>query len=108
IVRSEYRWAPWSAFLKIKCEAPHDLRDFVWLAAQFLLPNGEMFSGFIPARYPIVKKETTNHKILLGKITEWECVYGNTAHGHGRRMLVTDQTELSLLEVREIQFQCAT
>ena len=87
----------------IEIEAPEDLRDFVWLPAQFTWSNGGQSVGFIPSRYP--DSETVDDgAIQTARKTEWEQLADDVFVGYGQRMLTTNANDYALLEVRNIQF----
>src|ERR1700757_626616 len=52
ILEGRYYWIPFCRIRKIFIEAATDLRDLVWIPAQFVWENGGQASGHIPTRYP--------------------------------------------------------
>ena len=52
IFNGRYYWIPFQQIQYIELEAPVDLRDVVWMPAQFTWVNGGTASGLIPTRYP--------------------------------------------------------
>jgi type VI secretion system protein ImpE len=98
----KYYWVPFSRIRTIVIEPPSDLRDFVWIAAQFIWTNGGNAAGFIPTRYP-GSEASSDAAIRLSRKTEWEQVGEDVALGRGQRLLATDQAEYPLLEVRKIE-----
>ena len=97
VVNGRYYWIPFARIQKISIEAPADLRDFVWMPAQFTWANGGEMVGVIPTRYP-GSESSDDHQIRLAQRTEWD----EQAHGLGQRMLATDAGEYSLMDIREI------
>ena len=83
--------------------APSDLRDLVWVPAQFMWTNGGEASGHIPVRY----SRTENAKdgaLRLSRKTEWKELAEETYIGLGQRVLVTEEGEHPLLQCRTIDF----
>ncbi|OQW67438.1 MAG: virulence protein SciE type [Proteobacteria bacterium ST_bin11] len=101
IVNGRYYWIPFCRISRIQIEAPADLRDLVWLPAQFTWANGGSAFGLIPSRYPGSDK-AEDAKLRLARKTEWNELPGGHYHGLGQRLLVTDQGEHSLFDTREL------
>lgn len=103
VIDGKYYWIPMHRISMIEIEAPEDLRDFVWLPAQFTWSNGGQSVGFIPSRYP--DSETVDDgAIQTARKTEWEQLADDVFVGYGQRMLTTNANDYALLEVRNIQF----
>lgn len=100
IVDGRYFWVPYHRLQSVTIEAPVDLRDQVWLPAQFVWANGGEAVGFIPARYP-GSEVAADPAIALGRKTEWR-EQGDWYLGLGQRMLATDAGEHPLLDIRRI------
>ena len=103
ILEGKYYWVPFCRIRRIAMEAPSDLRDLVWVPAQFVWSNGGEASGHIPTRY--ARTETsTDGAMRLARKTEWEEMAEQTFIGLGQRVLVTDEGEHPLLQCRLIDF----
>ena len=85
-------------------QPPEDLRDLVWLPAQFQWANGGEAVGLIPARYP-GSQDSDDVRICMGRRTEWLDQGNDTFHGIGQRVLATDTADYSLLDVRSISLE---
>jgi type VI secretion system protein ImpE len=83
-------------------EAPQDIRDLVWLPAEFVWANGGEAVGFIPTRYP-GSELSTDDSIRLARKTDWIDAAGGI--GLGQRLLASDETEVPLLELRSVKFE---
>ena len=59
VVNGKYYWVPLSAIHELLIEAPSDLRDLVWIPANFTWTNGGQVGWLIPTRYPGSEKVTT-------------------------------------------------
>src|SRR6266702_1379685 len=102
LLNGAYYWVPFHRIAAIEFEAPADLRDLVWLPAQFTWANGGEAVGFIPTRYP--GTETSAESALqLARKTEWASIGSEAFAGRGQRVLATSADEVPLLEVRELR-----
>jgi type VI secretion system protein ImpE len=101
ILNGRYYWVPFQQVKAITIPEPEDLRDLVWLPAQFTWANGGQAHGLIPTRY-VGSELSQDPSIQLARKTEWVELADGVYRGLGQRMLATDQDEYPLLEVREI------
>jgi type VI secretion system protein ImpE len=70
MVNGAYYWIPFQRVARLHLEPPADLRDLVWLPAQFTWANGGEALGFIPARYS-GSEVAGDSALLLARRTEW-------------------------------------
>ena len=105
MVDDKYYWIPFSNIREIQIEAPADLRDVVWISANFTWVNGGTKFGLIPVRYPGSEK-SSDSAIRMARKTDW-ITQGPISRGLGQRELVTDQKQYALLEVRSIVLEQA-
>jgi len=103
IVEGRYYWIPFCRIKLIHLEPPTDLRDLVWVPAQFVWANGGEASGHIPTRYPGTES-AGNDPLRLARKTEWNEREEGYSLGLGQRILTTDNEEYPLLECRTIDF----
>jgi type VI secretion system protein ImpE len=103
IVDGKYCWTPVSNVRSLHFEAPADLRDTVWSQCALTWSNGGQVPALIPTRYCGSERGEPAHQ--LSRRTDWDEKPGGTFLGLGQRMLVTDQKEYSLLEVRDVTFE---
>lgn len=103
ILNGRYGWAPLHRVSRIVIEPPADLRDVVWMPAQFTWSNGGEGYGLIPARYPGTEG-CEDGRLLLARRTEWENVGDDTFVGRGQRMFATDAGEYALMDMRLVEF----
>jgi type VI secretion system protein ImpE len=99
----KYYWIPFCRIQKIEMEKPADMRDLVWMPAQFTWTNGGSAPGHIPARYPDTES-CADGLLRLGRRTEWQEHPGETFLGLGQRVFATDSGEHPLLGCRSIEF----
>ena len=106
VINGRYCWVPFGALSKITIEAPADLRDLVWSAAQLEFSNGGGSVALIPTRYPGSADEADG-AIRLARRTDWLELGPNHFRGLGQRVLTTSAADFDLLQVREITLQPA-
>lgn len=101
ILEGRYYWVPFCRVQRIHMEPPTDLRDLVWMPAQFLWANGGEASGHIPSRYPGTDSRGDD-ALRLGRRTDWTDLAEGFAVGLGQRLLATNADDYPLLECRTI------
>lgn len=101
VLNGKYYWVPFRRIRRIQLSAPEDLRDLVWTGAEFTWANGGQAVGLIPTRYP-GSESSDDNSIRLARKTDWLAVAEDEYVGVGQRMLVTDENEYPLLELRDI------
>lgn len=101
ILNGKFYWVPFQQVREISIPEPTDLRDLVWLPAEFTWTNAGKAHGLIPTRY-VGSENSDDPLIQLGRKTEWAELADGVHRGLGQRMLATDKDEYPLMEVREI------
>jgi type VI secretion system protein ImpE len=101
IVNGRYYWIPFCRIARIELEPPSDLRDLIWLPAQFTWANGGSTVGLIPSRYPDSEK-VDDSAICMARRTDWKEPVEGYSLGMGQRVLVTNEGDFSLFEIRDI------
>ena len=101
-VNGNYYWVPFARLSKVTFEAPEDLRDCVWTAAQLTFANGGETVALVPTRYP-GSQDSTDGLICLARKTEWRELGAERWAGLGQRVLATDAGEFDLMAVRCIE-----
>ena len=104
LLNGNYYWVPMHRVREIKVEPPGDVRDLVWLPADFTWANGGEAVGLIPTRYP-GSEMASDDAIRLARKTDWTDAGADTAIGLGQRLLATDAADLPLLDLRSIKFE---
>ncbi len=103
IINGQYYWIPFTQIQSISIEAPTDLRDMVWIPAQFTWINGGETFGLIPTNYP--QSELSEDSLIkLARKTEWLEPSEETFIGLGQRLISTNINDYALLNIREIKF----
>ncbi len=103
IVNGKYYWIPFDRLATIQIEEPADLRDQVWMPANFMFSNGGESVGLIPTRY--IGSVEAGGALALARQTDWiESIEGFYT-GLGQRILSTDQGDLALMDIRRIDIE---
>ena len=100
-VNGNYLWVPFSRIQLMKLEPPTDLRDQVWMPAHFMWITGGETVGFIPTRYP-GSAVASDPALALSRKTEWVDASDDWSLPLGQRILVTDQAETALMDLRTL------
>lgn len=103
IVNGQYSWVPFNRIQRIQVEPPEDLRDIVWMPANFQWTNGGEIMALIPTRYPF-SHNSSDDRIRLSRQTIWEEPVTGTWVGQGQRILATDSSEIAVMDIRDIVF----
>jgi type VI secretion system protein ImpE len=106
ILDGRYFWVPFCRIKVMAVQPPTDLRDLVWANTQFVWANGGEASGLVPVRYPGTET-ATDEGLRLARKTDWVEQPGGLTLGVGHRLLATDESELPLLEAKQIKFTTA-
>lgn len=104
-VSGVYYWLPLDAISELRLEAPADLRDLVWMPAQLTLVNEGKHAVLLPARYPLLGENIEDgHR--QSRLTTW-IGRGPAQLGMGVKLFVTNDAEMSMLDLRHLQFDHA-
>lgn len=99
VVNGRYYWIPFFNISEIEFQPPEDLRDLVWIPAQFTWRNEGEAVGFVPSRYP---DSTADDQLALARKTEWHDRGSEFFVGTGQRVFSTDTGDYPILETRRI------
>lgn len=102
IVQGEYTWLPFAQIKQLRMEAPKRLRDLLWIQGTletFAGPRGEVF---VPVLYPGSSLHS-DEQVKLGRMTDWQPLGEGLSRGAGQRLLLVDDEERPILEVRELE-----
>lgn len=102
-LRENYVWLPWEQIKKITIPQPKQLRDLLWTPATLEAGDGAAGDVFLPVLY-VSSHSEENDQLRLGKITDWRGLGDGLAGGAGQKTFLVDNSELSILEIREIEF----
>ena len=102
ILEGKYYWVPFARIAKLAIEKPTDLRDMVWVPAQFTWTNGGAVSAHIPVRYPDTEN-AEDEAVRLARKTTWNEPAPGCYLGCGQRLLATDAGDYPLLDCRFLE-----
>jgi len=101
----QYMWMPFEHIESVRVEAPKRLRDLLWAPA--IVRPAETFKGLemgealIPAIAPLTFRQTDS-AVRLGRVTEWVDLDDGNQAPVGQKMLLVDDEEFPILELREL------
>lgn len=101
----QYMWIPFEAVESVRMEAPKRLRDLLWIPAR--LTTGPKYRGIelgeilLPA-LTAGAWEDEDDNVRLGRTTAWVRTEAGDEVPLGQKVLIADDRECSLLDVREI------
>ncbi len=104
LLNGNYYWVPMHRVREIRIEPPSDVRDLVWVPAEFVWANGGEAVGLIPTRYP-GSEDAPDDALRLARRTDWVDAGAETSIGLGQRLFATDASDLALLELRSAIFE---
>jgi type VI secretion system protein ImpE len=102
VINGRYYWVPMMHLAQITMEAPADLRDCVWMAAQLTFTNGGEAVALIPTRYS--GTDLTHGLLALARETQWRELQAGFFTGVGQRLIATDVGDFGVMDVRSIVF----
>ncbi|NNE58286.1 MAG: virulence protein SciE type [Hellea sp.] len=106
IISGKYGLMPYDSLESLTIIEPRDLRDTIWVQAEFVLKQGGKIAGFIPVRYPDSEKHEDS-AIIRGVATHWAEKDGQE-YGLGQRLIIfSNGNEAPLLHVKKLNFEDA-
>lgn len=98
-----YLWIPFEAIREITVQSPRTLIDLIWTKGSVTTWEGLTMACFLPVLYPLSHCHT-DHRVKMGRITEWQPLGGSYARASGQHMFQIGQRDLSLLEIETVVF----
>lgn len=105
-LRESYVWLPFEQVKKITIPKPKQLRDLLWTPATLEAGDGAAGDVYLPVLY-VGSHTEDNEQLRLGRITDWRGLGDGLAGGVGQKTYLVDDGDLSILEIREIEFHKA-
>ena len=109
-VAGSYLWIPFSLLSSIHIQPPKRLRDLLWLPATVrtsaAFQGRELGEVLLPVLNPFSWR-SADPAIRLGRATAWEEEGSEEAVPKGQKLLLADDKEWPLLELRDIEFVVA-
>ncbi|MFI5311590.1 MAG: type VI secretion system accessory protein TagJ [Gemmatimonadales bacterium] len=106
----QYTLMPWAHIASVTAKPPAKLRDLLWIPA--IVRTGPAFKGMeigevlLPALAPLSSKDSDD-AVRLGRMTVWKESDGE-AIPVGTKLLLVDDEEFPLLEVRALEIASAS
>jgi type VI secretion system protein ImpE len=100
---SKYLWLPLEQIRRLQVTPPKFLRNTLWAHATIEVREGSVGDVFLPTLYVNTSTHPNDH-VRLGRMTEWTTVEDQLVCGVGQRVFLMDDEEVSLLELRDVQF----
>jgi type VI secretion system protein ImpE len=102
----EYTWIPLEQLASIRIEAPKRLRDLLWVPAIVRPAAGykglELGEVLVPALAPLSARHA-DQEVRLGRVTAWQELDDGAQAPIGQKLLLVDDEEFPILEVRELE-----
>ena len=98
VINGKYYWVPMSHLAQVAIEAPADLRDCVWAAAQLNFTNGGESVALLPIRY--AGTDLARPELALARRTEWLETRPGFYTGVGQRLLTSDTGDSAIMDIR--------
>jgi type VI secretion system protein ImpE len=105
-----YMWIPFGLLNSIEIAPPKRLRDLLWLPAKIRTSDKyeerELGEVLLPVLTPFASQHA-NANVRLGRATLWEQTPEGETIPVGQKLLLADDDELPILEVRSVQIAMA-
>jgi type VI secretion system protein ImpE len=105
-----YMWIPFGLLNSIEIAPPKRLRDLLWLPAKIRTSDKyeerELGEVLLPVLTPFASQHA-NANVRLGRATVWEETPEGETVPVGQKLLLADDDELPILEVRSVQIAMA-
>ena len=108
IAGETYMWLPFAHIATLEIGPPKRVRDLLWAPAT--IRTGGAFEGtnlgevLLPVLSPFSWKHAQDN-VRLGRMTVWEQLEDGEERPYGQKMLLVDEEEIPLLEVRRLQIR---
>lgn len=106
IIHGQYYWIPQARLRSVTLEKPTQARDVIWAPASMTLENNAELSVFVPMRYPGAGSWKSD-ALKLARQTDYETPAEGFYIGLGQKVLMTNDGDFPLLDVRQIEFNAA-
>jgi type VI secretion system protein ImpE len=101
-----YFWVALEQIENLEVAAPQAPRDLLWRSAELTLNTGQTGGVFLPTLYP-GSAQHPDDRVRLGRMTDWKAEPNGPVLGVGQHLLLAGETEIALLELRQLQVKPA-
>ena len=102
-----YVWVPFEDIRELTVNAPQSLLDLMWVPASLTTWGGLSMNGFLPVLYPLSYQQA-DEQVRLGRMTDWIPLGSAGYRGVGQQVLLFGESDIPLLEIREMRGKAAT
>jgi type VI secretion system protein ImpE len=110
-IGGRYSWIPMEHVASLRVERPHKLRDLLWAPAHLkggaALDGADVGEVLLPVLTPSASAHA-DERVRLGRLTEWMELPDGLEAPVGQKMLLVDDEEFPILEVRELEVESAS
>lgn len=104
----QYNWLPLEHLKSVRIETPKKLRDLLWVTASIeggdALDGADFGEALIPGLTPLAAQHPDD-LVRLGRVTQWIDLDNDLQAPVGGKMLLVDDEEFPILEVRELEIE---
>ncbi|MGD0869622.1 MAG: type VI secretion system accessory protein TagJ [Bryobacteraceae bacterium] len=101
-----YMWIPLAHIAQLEIQPPKRLRDLLWIPATIqagpAIQGSDLGRVLLPALSPFSFRHADD-AVRLGRMTVWESTPDGGEIPYGQKMLLVDDEEVPLLEVRKLE-----
>ena len=109
-VAGQYMWLPMQHVASVKIGEPRRLRDLMWMQAHVVpspqLAGMELGEVLMPALTPLAWQHQ-DEAVRLGRVSDWVRLDSGAEVPAGQKLLIMDDEEIPILEVRDLQIEPA-
>ena len=105
-VHERYVWIPFEAIREFIVHEPKDSLDLIWVTASITTWEGLSMNCSMPVIYPGTC-EVQDDQLKLGRLTDWAPMGGGLSKGLGQHVYAIGDTDVSILEIRSVNFELA-
>ncbi|GAB6909187.1 conserved hypothetical protein [Desulfosarcina cetonica] len=98
-----YLWVPIASIRELVVSPPKTLMDLIWAKGRITTWEGLTMGCFLPVCYPR-SFESSDDRIRLGRLTEWQPLGGAFARGMGQHVYDVGGTDRAIFEIKEAVF----
>lgn len=103
-----YLWVPLEHIASIEMEPPKRLRDLLWAPATIRTGPGFNGADLGEVLLPVLSPFSATHAddaVRLGRMTVWETSANGAEVPFGQKILLADEEEIPLLELRKLEIR---
>ncbi len=110
IAGETYMWLPFAHIATLEIDPPRRVRDLLWTPATIRTSGAFQGANLGEVLLPVLSPFSWRHaqdEVRLGRMTVWEQLPDGEERPYGQKMLLVDDEEIPILEVRKLQIHHA-